>query len=646
MRIQDGFIIENGFVTKYGGTDKELVVPSGVKGIVDSAFKNRNDIVSIYIPDGLEYIGREAFRGCENLRNIRLPDSITTITADAVVDTAYWNDETNWDNGILYIDNILICSKDTLGGRVTVKPNTKLIAPQAFWRRNRITEVSMPDTITNIGKSAFMYCSNLKEVVIPEGVSVLEWCVFAGCTNLSTVILSNVTEIRSSVFDNCENLEWIDFPETLVKIESGAFRTCKKLRSINLPKSLTFVSSDAFDECSDITKISIKNPNIIPNFSDKKLVSLKSIYTEANIADIPTSLKKYASYGYIDKFMAGKTEHKYDAEYLAYIKRNRMKLLDAYPNDLFIYQFMMEHKLLDRSDVDTLIATRSKNIVELLEEYASELPQVIPEVKVKKTKPIVNPLELTISQARREWRFKETTNWEWNHSKGKSYMITGYKGESTEVIVPRKIGDVIVSTIGDNAFKDQTNIKKILLHNSITQISNSAFSNTTYSNDASNYTEGVLYIDNHLIKVCDDVCGEYRVKEKTKTIADRAFADCKTLSSVILPDGLVSIGSWAFCGCSMLRSINIPKSVTQLGYYSFGDCENLLQVKIPRSVKTIGAVAFSNCYSLESIEFEKDVPNLADDFVFDYNNMLVIKAPAGGKVEAYAKENGIKFEAI
>ena len=366
MRIQDGFFIENDLITKYDGNETELHIPSGVKGISASAFKNRSDIVSVYVPDGVEYIGREAFRGCENLKNIRLPDSITTITVDAVADTAYWNDENNWENGVLYIDNILVRAKDTLEGSYSVKPNTRMIVSQAFWRCQKITEVTMPNTVTNIGTKVFEYCGNLRNAILSERISIIPFALFSYCQRLVSITLPNITEIGPEAFVLCENLEKINFPETLQKIGAQAFWGCKKLKKIELPKTLLeikeqafvechglttielpfglkSIAKDAFDRCSNMTCISFENSDFIPDISVKELCALKSIYTKANINQLPSPLKKYAAYGYIDRFMAGKTEHLHTAEYLAYIKRNRMKLLKDYSNDLVVYQFMQNN---------------------------------------------------------------------------------------------------------------------------------------------------------------------------------------------------------------------------------------------------------------------------------------------------------------
>ena len=89
---------------------------------------------------------------------------------------------------------------------------------------------------------------------------------------------------------------------------------------------------------------------------------------------------------------------------------------------------------------------------------------------------------------------------------------------------------------------------------------------------------------------------------------DRPWAQVVSeITSVSLPDGLTSIGSWAFNNCSSLTSITIPNSVTSIGIYSFIDCSSLTSITIPNSVTSIGNSAFRNCSSLTSITIPNSV---------------------------------------
>ena len=98
-------------------------------------------------------------------------------------------------------------------------------------------------------------------------------------------------------------------------------------------------------------------------------------------------------------------------------------------------------------------------------------------------------------------------------------------------------------------------------------------------------------------------------------ITSDAFADCKSLTSVTIPDSVMSIGWCAFCDCSSLTSVTIPDSVTSIGNYAFYRCSSLTSISIPNGVTNLGMRAFSGCKSLVSIIIPNSV-NTIGDFAF------------------------------
>mgnify|MGYP003398045792 FL=1 len=85
-------------------------------------------------------------------------------------------------------------------------------------------------------------------------------------------------------------------------------------------------------------------------------------------------------------------------------------------------------------------------------------------------------------------------------------------------------------------------------------------------------------------------------------IGESAFCNCTSLTSITISDSVKGIGNWAFCGCTNLTDIKIPGSVTWIGNGAFISCTSLTSITIPESVTWIGERAFYNCTSLESID--------------------------------------------
>lgn len=111
------------------------------------------------------------------------------------------------------------------------------------------------------------------------------------------------------------------------------------------------------------------------------------------------------------------------------------------------------------------------------------------------------------------------------------------------------------------------------------------------------------------------------IGSSVSTIGDNAFDNCTGLSSIILGDSVTTIGASAFYHCSALSSINIPNSVTSIGSSAFGGCTNITSVTIGNNVAHIGARAFSNCTHLTSINIPNSVTYIGG-LAFSYCNML------------------------
>lgn len=103
------------------------------------------------------------------------------------------------------------------------------------------------------------------------------------------------------------------------------------------------------------------------------------------------------------------------------------------------------------------------------------------------------------------------------------------------------------------------------------------------SNEAITDEFGVKYSKDgrKLLEAPQNLDGTYSIKEGTKIICNMAFGDCRSLCSVVIPDGVTSIWDYAFDGCSSLTDIVIPDSVTSIADHAFNWCSSLAVLLSP-----------------------------------------------------------------
>ncbi len=192
-----------------------VIIPEGVTSIGVGAFSGCSSLESITIPEGVTSIGGQAFYNCSSFESITIPEGVTSIGYQAFYNTAYYKNDANWENGVLYIGNHLIEVKTSMYGSYTIKSGTKCIADYAFSRCSSLTSITIPDSVTSIGGLAFWGCSSLTSITIPNSVTSIGNYAFEYCSSLTSITIpDSVTSIGNFVFYNCSSLTSITFKGT------------------------------------------------------------------------------------------------------------------------------------------------------------------------------------------------------------------------------------------------------------------------------------------------------------------------------------------------------------------------------------------------------------------------------------------------
>ena len=201
--------------------------------------------------------------------------------------------------------------------------------------------------------------------------------------------------------------------------------------------------------------------------------------------------------------------------------------------------------------------------------------------------------------------------------------ITGYSGNATALYIPGEIDGHEVVAIGDRAFENRTDLRTVMIPDSVTEMGGYAFNNCT---NLSNVTlsKNLESMGSSAFGNCDgltqieipkslDIGGNYYLG---------AFSDCANIKKVTFERGTTKIASSLFCGCTGIEKIDIPDTVTIIQDYAFKECKNLSTVNIPENVTEIGSKAFNECISLSNVNIPDSVTKIGGYAFYQCKNLV------------------------
>ena len=155
-----------------------------VSSVSGGAFQSCTALQSVRLSDTLTELPDHLFDGCTLLSEIDMPDNPIAISAFILDGTAYYNDQSNWDNGVLYADGYLIAADKTFASltEYTVKAGTLVIADNAFsgvGYTAKLKKMTLPNGLYRIGQSAFSKLYSLTEINIPDSVRSVGYGAFS-----------------------------------------------------------------------------------------------------------------------------------------------------------------------------------------------------------------------------------------------------------------------------------------------------------------------------------------------------------------------------------------------------------------------------------------------------------------------------------
>ena len=180
----------------------------------------------------------------------------------------------------------LLRAPTDLDGVYSIRKGVKIIGKRAFAFCNFLTNIIIPESVTNIGEHAFLCCYSLTSINIPESVTRIEEWTFYYCKSLKSIIIpDSVTSIGDSAFWGCDSLASITIPNSVTSIGDSAFSDCDSLTSINIPDSVTTIGDDVFSKCKSLKSINI--PDGVTSIGARAFINCNSLMS----ISIPKSVK-------------------------------------------------------------------------------------------------------------------------------------------------------------------------------------------------------------------------------------------------------------------------------------------------------------------------------------------------------------------
>ena len=245
---------------------KDVSIPDTVTQIGDRAFFQCENIEEIILPDSVTSLGASAFSLCTRLYNARISNCLTEIKGGTFAATSLH--QVTIPESVKVISSIDSCEgEQTVGAfagcsylkTVTLSFGLEVIGDKAFGQCEKLSEISLPDSVHTVGGGAFAGCKGLRKVKLSQRLSEINDCAFCSCESLDSIsIPASVTAIKNSAFARCSNLKEVSLPDGLEQILSCAFSE-SGLTSVTLPSSLKLVQKGAFYNCLQLSSVTFSD---------------------------------------------------------------------------------------------------------------------------------------------------------------------------------------------------------------------------------------------------------------------------------------------------------------------------------------------------------------------------------------------------
>lgn len=453
------------------------------------------------------------------------------------------------------------------------------IQSKCFENQKGLTSISLPDTLTQLGKFSFKGCTSLSWIKLPDKVlSIPNYCFFECYTLESITVSQNLTSIDNYAFYQCRMLRYFAFPPQLETLGVYAFSNCHcAFHDLHLPDNVDTIPAHAFEYCISVQTIRLhKNIKYIKEHAFSSCTQLTHILfddsespSDSNLEFIGSKAFEYTS---IQNFLSVPFE-------LSRIDEGC---------------FMHCNNLLNVNLTCQLDAISSNCFLNCTKLQSIVLPPNLTSIGNSAFKHCASISKINLPDA-----LCEIGDFAWMQCTSLTQINLPANlakiGQSSfalcaKLLIPAQFPEQLVS-IGAFAFANcLIRIKKIILPPTLTKIGNNPFKMAAIEEITMNENGTYIQTNQSVIYSCTGT--------DKKVVG---FAIYSPLTSIEILEGTTRIGIDAFYNAISLQNITFPKSLISIDAEAFESALSLQKLVLPNQLKTIGGDAFKFCLNLNGI---------------------------------------------
>ena len=639
----------------------EIDLPENLVEISNYAFQYCRGLTTVEIPESVTTIGVKAFADCDALDNVVIPDSVLSMSEYAFTGAVSLTNVTI-GSGLASIPEyaFLNCEKLT---KVNFSKGLETIEQYAFsgcavaktpehlqeeLLKGNVMQVSFPETLTTIGKGAFINCSLLTAVDFNDALTA----VGAGAFDGSLLAAASLTEdgfvfvdgwvlgfaatdapesgklvmpegtigIADRAFYKCDEkwmaTSWgLEISNSVQYIGDYAFNECVKLGNLSLGEGLIRVGKYAFAKCTQLRNTIIaEGVQVIDNYAFQGCERLK-VKDARNTENLPTTLTRVGTYAFENtSYWINSLSHVYIGNWLvgwqdatidvANIREGTVGLADyvfygamglntvSLPESV---KYIGRCAFYNCSSLTTITLPMS---LSKIEDFTFYQCGALAQIYIPNSVTSIGYSAFNKCYALTEVNIPTAVTYIDDFAFYKCYSLTAVNFDGVNAV--EEGGETVqtsLTSIGERVFYNCTSLTSVTLPASLTELGSRAFYKCTALTSVTFTGDGLTELNDYM------------------------FYGCSALTDVVLPEGMTKVGNYAFRGCEALVNINFGESLESLGRYAFYGCTALETVELPASLTTLGDYAFRNCNGLRSVILPETLTTISKHVFNGCNNV-------------------------